>query len=118
MKPLSYEEWRERIGVSIDPGVVEDCEKFHKIDVYSEIENALLREYEEYLNNLPKAEIVIKLTDQKAERITAETVTVNINQHILMEMLENLTMLADTENSYQIRAIARAIISELWPEKE
>lgn len=49
MNKLSYEEWREHIGVSIDPKMVEELEKYHNVDGYAEIESVLRQEYEFYL---------------------------------------------------------------------
>jgi hypothetical protein len=49
---LSYEEWRTRYfgKVTIAEGVREDLMKFHNVDADREIENAMRKEYESYLN--------------------------------------------------------------------
>lgn len=49
---LSYEEWRNRYfgKVTIAEGVREDLKQFHNIDADQEIENAIRKEYEFYLN--------------------------------------------------------------------
>lgn len=49
---LTYEEWRKRYfgKVTIAEGVREDLMQFHNIDADKEIENAMRKEYEFYLN--------------------------------------------------------------------
>lgn len=45
---LTYEEWKEKYMISITSDVVDDLKKFHDIDAYTEIENAMKKEYEFY----------------------------------------------------------------------
>lgn len=48
---LTYEEWRENYAkVSIDNDVVESLQKLHNVDAHAEIEAAMRKEYEIYLN--------------------------------------------------------------------
>lgn len=47
---LTYKEWRVRHIVNISPEVKEDLKKFHNIDAVDEIEKAMRKEYEYYLN--------------------------------------------------------------------
>lgn len=47
---LTFEEWRKRYTVTIADGVRENLKEFHNIDADKEIENAMRKEYEFYLN--------------------------------------------------------------------
>ena len=47
---LTFEEWRARITVTIADGVRENLKGLHNIDADKEIENAMRKEYEFYLN--------------------------------------------------------------------
>ena len=48
---LTYEEWREKYAkVSIDVDVVESLQKLHNVDAHKEIEAAMRKEYEFYIN--------------------------------------------------------------------
>ena len=47
---LSYEEWRERMSVVVTDEVRNHMKKFHNLNADEEVEKALKKEYEVYIN--------------------------------------------------------------------
>jgi hypothetical protein len=110
MKPLTFSDYKESIGVHIDPELLKEASEIYNIDIFDEVNRALLKGYQDYLNNKPKAKVLITLPDGNTQILT-------VDEHILYEMLQLLTKAKGTENSHIIQMLSEAIISEVWGQK-